>query len=194
MPLETVHLIKTEAQNDKCWLWRSKSCVYNPEIYTEMSRTGVGNMAWFRARLFETQSEVHIRWVLQWGGQTDLTPRLWHGSERGIRDCGVRLALSFWGSPAAVKQWLTTESAHHKENYRGLRTKAKTWVQPDSAIHVISFFCPQKRTKKERKNRGLKSCSQNYDAAAPARLQDIQATFSWEYLKQSCLSQPQEGR
>lgn len=82
-----------------------------------------------------------------------------NGREKNLRYrclCGKKVFLlccvgyqrfSSQGNPEAIKQWVTTERVRHKENYRGLCTKAKTWAQQDSAIHVISF-CSKKGVKR----------------------------------------------
>lgn len=126
----------------------------NYSAYSDLCRWKVncrlcaGVVGWFKTRLFVRYSYVsnvfcRIRdWHL---AASSLTFWQWHISLLGesfpfVLGIRVPLPLSSLGYPAAVKQWMTTESAHHKENYRGLCTKAKTWTQPDSAIHVISFL------------------------------------------------------
>lgn len=115
----------------------------------------VGVVNWFSARLFETHSEVYINAVYAVKAK-----RLWFWPWQisSLRESFP--ALSSWvseflflslsqGDPAAVRQWMTTESVYHKENYIGLYTKAKTWTQPDSAIHVISSLPSERVITKE---------------------------------------------
>lgn len=128
-------------------------CTHTICAYT-VSCKRVGVVNWFTARLFETHSEVYINAVYAveakrlwfWPWQISLLRESFPALSSRVSEF-LFLSLS-QGDPAAVRQWMTTESVYHKENYSGLCTKAKTWTQPDSAIHVISSLPSEKSNNK----------------------------------------------
>lgn len=142
-------------------------CTHTICAYT-VSYKRVGVVNWFSARLFETHSEVYINAVYAvdakrlwfWPWQISLLRESFPALSSRVSEF-LFLSLSP-GDPAAVRQWMTTESVYHKEHYSGLCTKAKTWTQPDSAIHVISSLPSEKSNNK--RNVG----SRNNSAAAPS--------------------------